>query len=132
MLNWFGKERGDSGLTNSQFLFGGKENTGILTGAAQFGTSVLGGFLGLQQMRMGRRQMRQENAFARTNLANQATLTNRQLFQNTAQVYGNERANQELLKWGVSGTAGQSGYQGSAVGNNVQSTPKHDKDKGQM
>lgn len=121
-------------LFNRQAMYGGKDQTGWLTGGAQVGSTILGGFLGLQQMRMGRRQMRQERAFAETNLANQAALTNRQLYNQTKRVYGEERAQQELLKWGVSNTAGQTGYQGSNASSSgsTRQQPAKDKQKGQM
>lgn len=122
------------GMWTRQAMFGGENQTGWLTGGAQVGSSVLGGFLGLRQMRMGRRQMRQERAFATTNLANQAALTNRQLYNQTREAFGEERAQQELLRWGVSGVAGQTGYQGNNVSSDESTRQQSakDKQKGQM
>lgn len=104
------------GMWSREAMWGGPNQTGWLLGAGQLGSSALGGFLGIQQLRMGRRHMRDQRNMATTNLANQASLTNRQLYNNVREARGAEAAQQELFRWGVSGVAGQTGYTGQMPG----------------
>lgn len=94
-------------------LFGGKNSTGWLTGGMQLGQGALNSYLGLQNYRMGRRQLRDARDNHATNLSNQARTTNMNIYDRYQSRYGGDAGNEALLQWGVSGQSGQTGYTGS-------------------
>lgn len=95
---------------------GDKENTGFIPGALSAGQGILGGFLGLQQLNMGKRQYRDAQQNHQTNLSNQARTTNMSIHDLHQSRYGGNAGNQALLNWGVSGKSGQTGYSGAQTG----------------
>ena len=94
-------------------LFGGEHTMGWVTGGLQAGQGLLNSYLGLQNYRMGRRQLSDARANHATNLSNQARTTNMNIYDRYQSRYGGNAGNEALLQWGVSGQSGQTGYTGS-------------------
>ena len=69
----------EGGLFTRESMLGGESGAGWLTGLAQAGSNAMGAYTGYQQYKLGKEQLAFNKDVTRTNLANQANLTNQRL-----------------------------------------------------
>lgn len=107
--NVFAANAGSAGsdLFSKQAMFG---EGGWVMPAAQVGAGLLQGFMGLKQLKLAKDMFRQQQAYAATDLANQAKTVNERLETRQARrVKENPNAmpvNEFMSKYAVSGKAG--------------------------
>lgn len=98
---------GSSDLFSKQSMFG---DGGWVMPATQVGAGLLQGFMGLKQLQLAKDMFRQQQAYAATDLANQAKTVNERLETRQARrVKENPNAtpvNEFMSKYAVSGKAG--------------------------
>lgn len=97
----------DSGMFTKSAMFG---EGGWAMPAAQVGAGLLNGFMGMKQLNLAKDMFRQQQAYAATDLANQAKTVNERLETRQARrVRENPNAtpvNEFMSKYAVSGKAG--------------------------
>lgn len=101
----------DPSMWNWDSWLGNDKQAGILPVAANVGSSLMQGWAGLQSLNLAKRQQRFNEGMAATNLANQATLTNQQLYDRQAMLHRTNPTKYEspesyMQKWAVKGTLG--------------------------
>lgn len=100
-------------LFSAEGMFG--KGQGWLSGGMGVAQGLAGTFLGMKNFGLAKDQLEQSKKYAQTNLSNTARATNSRLFDTMSNRYGDDRGQQELLKWGVSGDVNTRGYQPGAA-----------------
>lgn len=106
-----GSQNNDPSMWNWDRWLGTDKQFGLLPVAANVGSSLMQGWAGLQGLKLAKQQQKFNEGMASVNLANQAKLTNQQLYDRQAMLHRTNPTKYEapdsyMQKWAVKGTIG--------------------------
>ena len=78
-INWLSSQFDEGGAFTQESMFGGANGGGWLSGVSNIGGNVLKGYLGLEQLELGKENLALNKEVQRANINNQVQLTNQSL-----------------------------------------------------